>query len=228
MSRPESEASLDSSCHAMERRTHPSRDQKPGSLADRCRVNTVKKLQCPLLLPVFTILCVCWLALMKPNVLFISFPVFASSLGFRIVVNLISRGARGRETKKNFFLPPPPAGFLPSSIPASPPFFFTALTHTVKGIQNLKYYIVFACLESRRHTDVLKPEASLDAMRVLRMPHTITIKPRQLTLQRSERRSIDWDVASLSFPLRAGGKVFVLNEQETQNFFQRSSFLHFF
>lgn len=42
----------------------------------------------------FIIFGVCWLALMKPHVIFIQFPVFTSSLGFRIVVDLISRGGR--------------------------------------------------------------------------------------------------------------------------------------
>lgn len=45
--------------------------------------------------------------------------MFASSLGFRIVVNLISRGGREEKTLKNFLSFFPPAGFLPSSIPTA-------------------------------------------------------------------------------------------------------------
>lgn len=125
--RRSSEASPDSSRHAAERRTHPNRDQKPGSLADRCWVNTVEKLQrlLLLLLPVFIILLVCWLALMKPHVLFISFPVFASSLGFRIVVNLISRGGGEEKTLKNLLCFPPQLGFIPKSTPI----FYSVRTH---------------------------------------------------------------------------------------------------
>lgn len=92
-----------------------------------------------LLLPVFIILLVCWLALMKPHVLFISFPVFASSLGFRIVVNLISRGGGEEKTLKNLLCFPPSWISFPSLH-----LFFTALEHTVKYVRDWKYSLFFA------------------------------------------------------------------------------------
>ena len=70
---------------------------------------------------------------MKAHVLFISFPVFASSLGFRIVVHLISRGGGEGKTLEIF---------LPDFIPKSSPIFYTVQKHC-KIFIGLKVLLIF-------------------------------------------------------------------------------------
>lgn len=75
---------------------NPAEERSKASISGRQKLSKHGE-EAPVSPPAFIILRVCRLPLMKLNVIFISFPVFTSSLGFRIVVDVISRGGEEEE-----------------------------------------------------------------------------------------------------------------------------------